>query len=138
RKTPKEITNGTETRWNCGTVAELNNTSAPTIKEATPAMVSAPWVGALISRMNSTNAVSRKIIPNQLTGKMPNPYVPSDKQTTPKNPATQPPGLESSISRAVVPIDRSVKTIFGSVSSKRNCSMKLILSGSVVALAVRN
>jgi len=37
------------------------------------AAVSAPWVGALISTMNSTKAAIRNRMPNQLTGSTPNP-----------------------------------------------------------------
>ncbi len=68
---PTPTTSGTDTRSNCGTPGELNNTSPPIMKEATPAVVSAPCVGALISRMNRTKAVAIKIRPNQLTGRRP-------------------------------------------------------------------
>ena len=71
RDTP--TTNGTETLRKDGVPGELNSTREPTINEATPAAVSAPWVGALISRTNSTKAIARKINPNQLTGRKPNP-----------------------------------------------------------------
>src|SRR5688572_32782851 len=98
--TPVATTSGTDTRWNCGTPGELNNTSAPMINDATPAVVNAPWVGALMSKMNKINAVSKKMIPNQLTGSTPIPYNASVRQTTPIKPATQPPGLEISISTA--------------------------------------
>jgi hypothetical protein len=70
---PVLITNGTDTRWKLGVPGELNRTNAPTIKDATPAVVRAPCVGALISRMNNTNATMRKIIPNQLMGNTPMP-----------------------------------------------------------------
>jgi len=47
RETP--ITSGTETRKKEGVPGELNSTREPTIRDATPAVVKAPWVGALIS-----------------------------------------------------------------------------------------
>src|SRR5512145_1504015 len=133
---PVATTSGTETRWNCGTPGELNNTSAPTMNDVTPATVSAPCVGALISRMNNTKAVTRKRMPNQLTDNKPMPYSATVTHTTPMKPATQPPGLEISIRIAMVPTDSSEKTIFGLVRNNNNCSMKLITSDSVRALVV--
>ncbi|MPM89615.1 hypothetical protein SDC9_136727 [bioreactor metagenome] len=61
--TPTVITNGTETLENFGTCAELNNTSAPAMKVAVPTIVSAPWVGALISKIKSTKATPIKMSP---------------------------------------------------------------------------
>ena len=66
-------TKGTETRWNWGVPGELNKTSAPTMKEANPAAVSAPCVGALISMKKSTKEVTKNTIPNQFTGSTPMP-----------------------------------------------------------------
>jgi hypothetical protein len=97
---PVPITNGTETRKKEGVSGELNKTRAPTIKEVNPATVSAPCVGALTSSINKTKDVAIKANPNQLTGKIPRPYVPSARHTTPMKPAIQPPGLEISMSNA--------------------------------------
>ena len=97
RKTPVPTTSGTDTRWNCGVPGELKRTNAPTMNDATPAVVNAPWVGALMSSTNNTKAMMRKMMPNQLTLKTPIPYAASVRHTAPMKPATQPPGLESSI-----------------------------------------
>ena len=70
---PTRMTSGSETRWNWGVPGELNSTSAPTINEPMPAAVRPPCVGALMSTMNSTMAMIRKIRPNQLTERTPIP-----------------------------------------------------------------
>ena len=73
RRTPVVTTSGTETRGNPGGLTVLNKTRAPMTKDAAPAIVKAPCVGALTSKTNRMKATIKNRIPNQFTGKTPKP-----------------------------------------------------------------
>ena len=58
RNSPIPTTRKTETLAKLGTLAELNKTNPPAMNEAVPTTVKAPWVGALISKMYNTKAMT--------------------------------------------------------------------------------
>ena len=71
RRTPVVTTSGTETRGNPGGLTVLNKTRAPMTKDAAPAIVKAPCVGALTSKTNRMNATIRTGFQTSLPVRLP-------------------------------------------------------------------
>ena len=70
-KRPVMTTSGTETRGNPGGLTVLNKTKAPMTKDAAPAIVKAPCVGALTSKTNRMKATIKNRFQTSLPAELP-------------------------------------------------------------------
>jgi hypothetical protein len=101
---PVATTSGTDTRWNCGVPGELNNTSAPMMNDATPGGGQRAVRGRFDIKDEQNEGGDEKDDAEPVNGQHAHAIDASVRQTTPMKPATQPPGLEISISTACTPM----------------------------------